>query len=234
MILDAACGSGGFLLEAFKYLEKQGDTNHEQQASLENSFWGYKQDINPLKLAKIIHESNLPNLYEKKLPDSAPMQFDVVMSSPPWRTTHFQPIDTVHEVRNLLDCLKPGGRLGILLPPNAFDIAVRELCKANAFIIHEEVKTFDFHGKRVENLLLVLKKFTPEEAYYFFQRESQKILSDFRTTQSAASTHCLLPIDDYHELIFKLLCYERRGIEFQDWFANIMKKYDSTFKPVKS
>ena len=38
----------------------------------------------------------------------------------------------------------------------------------------------------------------------------------------------------YHELVFSLRCHERTGAAFQQFFEEIMVRYDHTFTPVKT
>lgn len=38
----------------------------------------------------------------------------------------------------------------------------------------------------------------------------------------------------YHELVFRLQCHERTGVDFQRFFEDIMVRYDPTFTPVKT
>ena len=93
-------------------------------------------------------------------------------------------------VERCLDLLKPGGRLGIVLPEGVFNnpslAYVREFCEDRAFIqavISLPPETFVSSGASVKASLLFMRKFTAEEQADF---DSKKAVSEQKTRNKYA------------------------------------------------
>ncbi|MDR0423583.1 MAG: N-6 DNA methylase [Rickettsiales bacterium] len=132
-ILDPACGTAGFLISAFSYIEKQKPTLQEKQ-NFTNNFAGY--DITPI-MATIsmvnlyLHGFKKPKIYEYDTLTSTEHwkdRFDVILANPPFMTpkgavikpnTNFTLKTKRTEVlfsEYILEHLKSEGRAGFIIP----------------------------------------------------------------------------------------------------------------------
>lgn len=96
-IYDPACGTGGFLAQAYNYLEPQATTPAERQQLKERTFYGSEKDntIFPIALANLVlHGIDRPNLWHGNrltgqasysgLFSTAPDKFDYIFTNPPF------------------------------------------------------------------------------------------------------------------------------------------------------
>ncbi len=96
-IYDPACGTGGFLAQAYNYLEPQAKTPAERQQLKEHTFYGSEKDntIFPIALANLVlHGIDRPNLWHGNrltgqasyngLFTTAPEKFDYIFTNPPF------------------------------------------------------------------------------------------------------------------------------------------------------
>lgn len=98
VVLDPACGSGGFLIQAFNYVNAKIASSNGSEIENNNKFknlidkclWGHEADYDLHVLAKInliMHGDGWNNIYQgdtlssDKLPDN---YFDVVLANPPF------------------------------------------------------------------------------------------------------------------------------------------------------
>lgn len=98
MILDPACGSGGFLIQAFNYVNAKINSSNASEVENNNKFkmlvdkclWGHEADYDLHVLAKInliMHGDGWNNIYQgdtlssNKIPDD---YFDVILANPPF------------------------------------------------------------------------------------------------------------------------------------------------------
>ncbi len=136
-ILDFACGSGGFLLEAAYYLAEE---RKESPSEIAANLFGCDWDIGCVEIAKTVLELVLPKQQVNivrgdglKIPQKrwGTGSFDIVMSNPPagdlpkdfsdwgWDSDLPQNLPNLYEVAFLVQAVrmaKIGGRIGILLP----------------------------------------------------------------------------------------------------------------------
>lgn len=145
IILDPACGSGGFLIQAFNYVNAKINASNASEVENNNKFktlidkclWGHEADYDLHVLAKInliMHGDGWNNIYQgdtlssDKLPDN---YFDVVLANPPFTIPYsFKDILQKYElgidketeeldilfVEKSLKVLKEGCDLYIVLP----------------------------------------------------------------------------------------------------------------------
>lgn len=135
-VADFACGTGGFLTSALKYLEPQVTTpQHRQQ--FQNAVKGREWKPLPYLLAVtnlLLHDMETPNIMHgdslaTKLDDISPaQQVDVIAMNPPFggstesNVKHNFPTDMrSSETADLfmaliMYSLKPGGRAGVIIP----------------------------------------------------------------------------------------------------------------------
>lgn len=151
VILDPACGSGGFLIQAFSYVNKkineagfsEIENNNKFHALIDKCLWGHEADYDLHVLAKInliMHGDGWNNIYQgdtlksKNLPDDF---FDLVLANPPFTIPYtFSDVLGQYElgigkeseeldilfVEKSLKALKPGSDLYIVLPEGLLNI----------------------------------------------------------------------------------------------------------------
>jgi type I restriction enzyme M protein len=140
-IYDPCCGTGGFLIEAFKHMRgKLGDgaTADVIESLRSRSLYGREKEnlIYPIALANLVlHGIDEPRLWHGNtltgneiyggLFQEAPALFDVVLTNPPFggregkeaqtRFAYKTSATQVLFLQHVIDSLKPGGRCGIVL-----------------------------------------------------------------------------------------------------------------------
>ena len=145
IILDPACGSGGFLIQAFNYVNakinscnaSEVENNNKFRTLIDKCLWGHEADYDLHVLAKInliMHGDGWNNIYQgdtlssDKLPDD---YFDIVLANPPFTIPYsFKDVLQKYElgidkeseeldilfVEKSLNVLKEGCDLYIVLP----------------------------------------------------------------------------------------------------------------------
>lgn len=96
-IYDPACGTGGFLAQAYNYLEPQAQSPAQRQQLKERTFYGSEKDntIFPIGLANLVlHGIDRPNLWHGNrltgqatysgLFTTAPAKYDYIFTNPPF------------------------------------------------------------------------------------------------------------------------------------------------------
>lgn len=151
IILDPACGSGGFLIQAFNHVNKkindsglsEIDNNNKFKALIDKCLWGHEADYDLHVLAKInliMHGDGWNNIYQgdtlvsDKIPDD---YFDLVLANPPFTIPYtFSDVLSQYElgmgkeseeldilfVEKSLKALKPGNDMYIILPEGLLNI----------------------------------------------------------------------------------------------------------------
>ena len=151
IILDPACGSGGFLIQAFNYVNhkindsgsSEIDNNNKFQALIDKCLWGHEADYDLHVLAKInliMHGDGWNNIYQGDtlsstyLPDN---YFDLVLANPPFTIPYtFSDVLSKYDlgfgkvseeldilfVEKSINVLKPGHDLYIVLPEGLLNI----------------------------------------------------------------------------------------------------------------
>jgi type I restriction enzyme M protein len=94
IILDPACGTAGFLISAYRYIGRGGNTGTDKQLprrgqeGFRNQFWGF--DISPemVRLSSvnmILHGFRKPQIIERDvLSEACNQRFDIILSNPPF------------------------------------------------------------------------------------------------------------------------------------------------------
>ena len=151
VILDPACGSGGFLIQAFNYVNQkinegtfsEVENNNKFHALVDKCLWGHEADYDLHVLAKInliMHGDGWNNIYQgdtlrsERLPDN---YFDLVLANPPFTIPYsFSDVLSKYDlgigkeseeldilfVEKGLKALKPGSDLFIILPEGLLNI----------------------------------------------------------------------------------------------------------------
>ena len=137
MVLDPACGTGGFLTCAIEHMREQVKST-EQEATLQQSFMGVEKKHLPHILCTtnmLLHGIDVPaqirhdNTLARPLRDYGPRdRVDVIVTNPPFGgmeedgiESNFPATFRTRETADLfliliIHLLKPGGRCGIVLP----------------------------------------------------------------------------------------------------------------------
>lgn len=151
IILDPACGSGGFLIQAFTHVNRKINAsglseieNHNKfDALIEKHLWGHEADYDLHVLAKInliMHGDGWNNIYQgdtlrsKKLPDN---YFNLILANPPF-TIRYHYADVLDNytlgkgkeseeldilfVEKSINLLQPGADMYIILPEGLLNI----------------------------------------------------------------------------------------------------------------
>jgi type I restriction enzyme M protein len=141
-VYDPGCGTGGFLIEAFKHMRATARgieiTGRDYQAIGQDRLYGKEKEnlIFPIALANmVLHGIDTPKLWHGNtlsgqetyggLWESVPALFDVVLTNPPFGgkehidvQAHFTYRTSATQVlflQHLMDSLKPGGRCGMVV-----------------------------------------------------------------------------------------------------------------------
>jgi type I restriction enzyme M protein len=137
-VYDPCCGTGGFLIEAYKYMCKQIPTATQLKELKTESLWG-REDADeaiPVVLANmVLHNVDLPRIWHgNTLTDAvtfgelffgAPNQFDCVMTNPPFGSKESKSAQAkfayktgkaqVLFLQHIIDSLKDGGTCGMVI-----------------------------------------------------------------------------------------------------------------------
>ena len=193
-IYDGACGSAGFLVEAFNYLT----ANREKLSSKEwdilqtKTFYGKEKISLPYIIGvmnMILHGIETPNIKHtntltENLSDIQEKdRYDVVIANPPFggkerpEVQHNFPIKTGETaflfLQHFIKILKAGGRAGIIIK-NTFlsntDISLRksllENCNLHTIL---DLPAGAFQGAGVKTVVLFFEKGTTTKKIWFYQ-----------------------------------------------------------------
>lgn len=153
-VYDPCCGTGGFLIEAFKNMRRhmEGATGAEISAMGDRRLYGREKEtlVFPIALANmVLHGIDAPNLWHgntlsghaqyEGLWESAPPLFDVIVTNPPFGGQENADVQTGFAYRtsatqilflqHVIDALAPEGRCGMVV-----DEGVMFRTNENAFV----------------------------------------------------------------------------------------------------
>lgn len=196
-IYDGACGSAGFLVEAYNYLtENQSKLSSSQMAILQNKTF-YGKEIKSLAyiigiMNMILHGIEAPNirhmntLAENINDIQEKDRYDVILANPPFgagigrEIQQNFPIKTGETaflfLQHFIKILKAGGRAGIVIkntflsnPDNA-SVSLRKLLLENCNL-HTvlDLPGGAFQGAGVKTVVLFFEKGTPTKKVWFYQ-----------------------------------------------------------------
>ena len=137
-VYDPCCGTGGFLIEAFKYLMKQNPTSTQIEQLKTEAFWG-REDADeaiPILFANmLLHDVDLPHIWHgNTLTDKAtyndlfldaPSQYDYILTNPPFgskeslsaqaRFPYKSGKAQILFLQHIIDSLADGGVCGLVI-----------------------------------------------------------------------------------------------------------------------
>jgi type I restriction enzyme M protein len=141
-VYDPACGTGGFLIEAFKHMMAQKPTATQIKALKTQTLWGREDatEAIPICLANmVLHGIDLPRIWHGNtltgiatygaLFEGAPTQFDYIFTNPPfggkegeaaqvnfkYKCNKTQILFMQHIIDAMVDVLKDGGTCGMVV-----------------------------------------------------------------------------------------------------------------------
>lgn len=137
-VYDPCCGTGGFLIEAYKHLLKQQPAATQIQELKIETFWGREDapEAIPITLANmVLHEIDLPRIWHGNtltgkatygdLFEGAPIQFDYVLTNPPFGSKEGKDARAQFAfksgkaqllfLQHIIDSLNEGGTCGMVI-----------------------------------------------------------------------------------------------------------------------
>lgn len=194
-IYDGACGSAGFLCEAFAYLNKKGLSTKDWETLQKRTFYGKEKKslayiigimnmiLHGVEAPNIIHTNtlaeNLADIQEKD-------RYDVVLANPPFggkeraEVQQNFPIKTGETaslfLQHFIKILKAGGKAGVVIK-NTFlsntdnaTVAIRkhllESCNLHTVL---DLPGGTFTGAGVKTVVLFFEKGKPTQKVWFYQ-----------------------------------------------------------------
>lgn len=210
-VYDPGCGTGGFLAQSYEYMRAAlGDdvTGEELETLKQRTFYGREKEnqIYPIAPANLVlHGIDQPNLWHGNtltggetyggLFQSAPAQYDVILSNPPFGGKEGKEAQTkfayktgatqVLFLQHVIDTLKQGGRCGIVLDEGvlfrtnetAFVQTKRKLLDECDLwgIVSLPGGVFTTAGAGVKTNLLFFTKGKPTEQIWYYDLSDLKV-----------------------------------------------------------
>lgn len=151
-VYDPCCGTGGFLAQAYQYMQPKAKTGEDIRTLKTETFYGREKEnlVYPIALANLVlHGIDEPHIWHGNtltgnevyggLFAGAPALFDVVLTNPPFggkegkdaqtRFAYKTSATQVLFLQHVMDSLKQGGRCGIVM-----DEGVLFRTNENAFV----------------------------------------------------------------------------------------------------
>ena len=252
LVYDPACGTGGFLAQSYEYMNDNlnSKTTAEYRDMLKHrTFYGKEKEnlIYPIALANLIlHGIDQPNLWHgntltgEKTYDGlfldAPALYDVVLTNPPFggkegkaaraKFDYKTGATQVLFLQHVIDCLKEGGRCGIVLDEGilfrtnkkAFLQTKRKLLdEADVWcVISLPSGVFTTAGAGVKTNLIFFTKGKHTERIWYYDLSDIKVGKNFPLTL------------EIFEEFFKLL--PDRADSAHSWTVNIIQRKEKAAK----
>ena len=245
-IYDPFCGTGGFLLEAFKYLSLQTDTSHEDidETLKQKTIFG-RELTSTARIAKMnmILFGDGHNNIEKmdSLENPIEEKYDIVMSNIPYsqRTEagRYYPIPTSPTsksdgdlvcIQHIWKSLKPGGRAGVIVPETFLydggktkqvrELIVRHASELNIISLPRGV--FNPYTPEKTNVLYFKKGHNQFKNCFFFAIHNDGFELDSKRKPIAGSSDiikCLSVWDDFRNIERVSTLQSRELISKSNW-----------------
>jgi len=137
-VYDPCCGTGGFLIEAYKHIFAQHPSPTQIEMLKTETFWGreYANEAIPITLANmVLHDIDLPRIWhgntltgittEASLFEGAPLQFDFILTNPPFGSKEGKDAQAAFAyktskgqvlfLQHIIDSLADGGTCGMVI-----------------------------------------------------------------------------------------------------------------------
>jgi type I restriction enzyme M protein len=194
-IYDGACGSAGFLCEAYEFLRAKAATTHDHKKLQNTTFYGKEKKslayviaimnmiLHGIEAPNIIHTNtlaeNISDIQEKD-------RYDVVMANPPFGGKERKEVQQNFPIRtgetaflflqHFIKILKAGGRAGIVIK-NTFlsnsdnaSVALRkqllQTCNLHTIL---DCPQGTFQGAGVKTVVLFFEKGAPTRKIWYYQ-----------------------------------------------------------------
>lgn len=135
-VADPACGTGGFLLNAFEHMKGQSHEIAKQNFLKNNAFFGADNTSLVVTMASMnlyLHDIGVnksPIVCQDSLIDKSDKMYDVILANPPFGTRPQGSVDVssnrpefektsdnqVNFLQHIMSIVKTGGRVGVVLP----------------------------------------------------------------------------------------------------------------------
>lgn len=201
-IYDPACGSAGFLCEAFEFLRPKAHSTKALDTLQNHTFHG--KEVKSLAyvlgvMNMILHGIDVPNIVrtntlEENIADVQPKdQFDIILTNPPFggkerkEVQHNFPIRSGETaflfMQHFIKRLKPGGRAAIVIKntflsnmDNAAKALRKELLESCDLFAVLDCPAKTFLGAGVKTVVLFFEKGRPTEKVWFYQLDPGRSL----------------------------------------------------------
>jgi len=201
-IYDAACGSAGFLCEAYEYMRPKAKSTRALDTLQDKTFYG--KEVKSLAyvlgvMNMILHGIDVPNIVrantlEENLADVQPKdQHDIVLANPPFggkerkEVRHNFPIQTGETaflfLQHFIKHLKPGGRGAVVIKntflsnmDNAAKALRKELLEGCDLFAVLDCPAKTFLGAGVKTVVLFFEKGRPTRDVWYYQLDPGRSL----------------------------------------------------------
>ena len=194
-VYDGACGSAGFLCEAFDYLRKQKPNVKDMQALRERTFFGKEKKSLAYVIAimnMILHGIEAPNirhtntLTENLADIQEKDRFEVILANPPFGGKERKEVQQNFPIRtgetaflflqHFIKMLKDGGRAGVVIK-NTFLSNTDNACVGLRKLLLENCNLHTvldcpggtFQGAGVKTVVLFFTKGEPTQKVWYYQ-----------------------------------------------------------------
>ena len=160
VLIDPACGTGGFLLAAYEHMRQQSKDVEKQQFLKNNALFGADNTALVVTLASMnlyLHDIGInksPIEYKDSLIDTSDKMYDVILANPPFGTRPQGSVEVaanrpefiktsdnqVNFLQHIMSIVKTGGRVGVVLPDSVLTDA-----GATAQVREKLLKDFNLH-----------------------------------------------------------------------------------------
>lgn len=194
-VYDGACGSAGFLCEAYDYMKKQIRHTSEREILQERSFYGKEKKSLAYIIGimnMILHGIEAPNIiHTNTLAESiSDLQqsdrFDVILANPPFGGKERKEVQQNFDIKtgetaflflqHFIKRLKAGGRAAVVIKntflsnsDNASRALRRELLESCNLHTVLDMPSGTFQGAGVKTVVLFFKKGAPTRKIWFYQ-----------------------------------------------------------------
>lgn len=192
-VYDPACGSAGFLCEAFAYMRKKVKSTHDTKVLQEETFFGKEKKPLPYIIATmnlIFHGLQAPNiirgntLAENLSQVQEKDRKNVILANPPFGGSERGEVKQNFDIntgetaymfmQHFIKMLKAGGRAGIVIKntflSNGDASALRKLlmeqCNLHTIL---DLPSGVFQGAGVKTVVLFFEKGTPTKKIWYYQ-----------------------------------------------------------------